>query len=193
VRGAVHDPHRADHPPSEWILRWCARLKPGSEVLDLACGSGRHSRALAALGHRVDAVDIDAGCAAALAGTAGVRFRALDLEHGLWPFEREQYDAVVVANYLYRPTLPLLAEALREGGILVYETFAVGNEQFGRPSNPAFLLAPFELAACFSPVLHVLAFEDGVRERPTPARVQRLCAVKTTPSRLDRLSLPEAR
>jgi hypothetical protein len=99
----------------------------------------------------------------------------------------------VVANYLHRPTLPLLAQALRDGGILVYETFAAGNEQFGRPSNPDFLLAPFELAACFAPVLHVLAFEDGVRQRPTPARVQRLCAVRTQSARLDRLVLPEPR
>jgi SAM-dependent methyltransferase len=174
-------------------MRWCARLAPGSQVLDLACGSGRHSRALAALGHLVDAVDIDASCGDALAGAAGVRFRALDLEGRPWPFESEQFDAIVVANYLYRPTLPLLAGALRDGGLLVYETFAAGNEQFGRPSNPAFLLAPFELAACFSPLLHVLAFEDGVRERPVPARVQRLCAVKTPPARLERLVLPEVR
>jgi len=177
--------------PSEWILRWCARLAPGSEVLDLACGSGRHARALAALGCRVDAVDIDAGFAADLAAIEGVRFRALDLERGPWPFEGQQYDAVVVANYLHRPTLALLAQALRDGGILVYETFAAGNEQFGRPSNPDFLLAPFELAACFAPVLHVLAFEDGVRQRPAAARVQRLCAVRTPSTRLDRLVLPE--
>jgi len=173
-------------------MRWCSRLAPGSEVLDLACGSGRHSRALAALGCRVDAVDMDAGSAAALTGTAGIRFRALDLERGPWPIETERYDAVVVANYLFRPTLPLLAQALRDGGILVYETFAVGNAQFGRPSNPAFLPAPFELAACFAPMLHILAFEDGVRERPTPARVQRLCAIRTQSARLDRLALAES-
>jgi SAM-dependent methyltransferase len=187
----MHDPHQPERQPSTWIMRWCARLAPGSEVLDLACGSGRHARALAALGCRVDAVDIDAGLAAGLAAIEGVRFRALDLEHGPWPFEGQQYDAVVVANYLYRPTLPLLAQALRDGGILVYETFAVGNERFGRPSNPDFLLAPFELAACFAPMLHVLAFEDGVREGPTPARVQRLCAVRTQSTRVDRLVLPD--
>jgi SAM-dependent methyltransferase len=179
--------------PSDWVMRWCALLAPGSDVLDLACGSGRHTRALAALGHRVEAVDIDASYADALAGVAGVRFSALDLEHGPWPFESRRYDAVVVANYLYRPTLPLLADVLRDGGLLVYETFAVGNEHFGRPSNPAFLLAPFELAACFAPLLHVLAYEDGVRDHPTPARVQRLCAVKTDSARLERLRLPEQR
>lgn len=174
-------------------MRWCARLAPGSEVLDLACGSGRHSRALAALGCQVDAVDVDAGLATALAGIAGVTFRAVDLESGPWPFERERYDAIVVANYLYRPRLASLAEALRDGGLLVYETFAMGHEQFGRPNKPEFLLKPFELAACFAPMLHVLAFEDGVRRRTAQARVQRLCAVRTQSTRLDRLVLPELR
>ncbi len=182
--------HPLARPPSSWIMRWCARLAPGAQVLDLACGSGRHSRALAALGCRVDAVDIDPARAADLAGIAGVRFRAIDLESGPWPFEGAQYDAVVVANYLHRPTLPRLAQTLRDGGMLVYETFAAGQERFGRPSNPAFLLAPFELAACFAPSLHVLGFEDGVRPGPPPARVQRLCAVRTDPARLDRLALP---
>jgi SAM-dependent methyltransferase len=174
-------------------MRWCARLAPGSDVLDLACGAGRHARALAGLGHRVEAVDRDAALAAELATCPGVRFRALDLELGAWPFADGRYDAIIVANYLHRPTLPLLASALRDGGLLVYETFAAGNEHFGRPKNPDFLLAPFELAARFAPLLHVLAFEDGVAERPTPARVQRLCAVRSAPQRLDRLVLAEPR
>lgn len=181
----------AGEPASAWVLRWCARLKPGAEVLDLACGSGRHARALAALGCRVDAVDVDPGCAEHLAGMPAVRFRALDLECGPWPFEAQRYDAIVVTHYLHRPRLPLLAQALRDGGLLVYETFAAGQAQFGRPSNPDFLLEPFELAGSFSPMLHVLAFEDGVVERPLRARVQRLCAIRTDPTRLDRLALPE--
>jgi SAM-dependent methyltransferase len=179
--------------PSEWILRWCARLPAQSRVLDVACGSGRHARALAAAGCRVDAVDKDPGHAAGLAGVAGVRFIALDLEDGPWPFEPAQYDAVVVANYLHRPRLGLLAQALRDGGILVYETFAVGNERFGRPTNPDYLLRPFELAAYFSPLLHVLAFEDGVVGQPAPARVQRLCAVRAGPEPVDRLMLAQPR
>lgn len=172
-------------------MRWCARLAPGSEVLDVACGRGRHARALAAAGCRVEAVDRDPACAAALAGVAGVRFRQMDLELGPWPLQGELYDAVVVANYLHRPRLPQLAQALRDGGLLVYETFAAGQERFGRPSNPDFLLRPFELAERFAPLLHVLAYEDGVLGRPA-ARVQRLCAVRTDPARLDRLMLSDA-
>ncbi len=183
--------HAALALPSAWVLRWCARLASGAEVLDLACGSGRHARALAARGCRVDAVDLDPGFGEQLAGVEGVRFQVLDLEHGPWDFEAERYDAIVVTCYLHRPRLPLLAQALREGGLLVYETFAAGQAQFGRPSNPDFLLQPFELAACFAPTLHVLGFEDGVVDRPVRARVQRLCAIRTDPMRLDRLKLPE--
>jgi SAM-dependent methyltransferase len=172
-------------------MRFCARLAPGSRVLDLACGPGRHARALAALGHRVEAVDRDPAHGAGLAAVAGVQFRALDLEQGPWPFADRQYDAIVVANYLHRPRLRLLAQALRDGGMLIYETFAAGNERFGRPSNPDFLLQPFELAASFAPLLHVLAYEDGVIERPLPARVQRLCAVRSESTRPDRLALPQ--
>ena len=175
------------------LKRFRSRISRRRRRGSMACGSGRHSRVLAALGCRVDAVDVDAVRAADLDGIPGVQFRALDLERGPWPFQAQRYDAVVVANYLYRPMLPLLAQALRDGGILVYETFAAGNERFGRPSNPAFLLAPFELAACFAPLLHVLAFEDGVVQRPAPARVQRLCAVRTESTRLERLLLPESR
>ena len=171
-------------------MRFAARLAPGSQVLDLACGAGRHARALAERGCRVDAVDVDAGWAAGLTGVAGVHFRVLDLEAGPWPFEMDRYDGIVVANYLFRPGLNRLAQSLRDGGTLIYETFAAGNEHFGRPSNPDFLLTRFELATCFAPLMHVLAFEDGVVERPKPARIQRLCAVKTDSARLDRLALP---
>ena len=190
---AMHTPspsHPVEKSPSEWIMRFAARLSPRAEVLDLACGSGRHARALAAQGCQVDAVDVDPTCAEYLTGVAGVHFRALDLESGPWPFEPDRYDAIVVANYLYRPRLTQLAQSLRDGGALIYETFAAGNEQFGRPRNPDFLLVPFELAARFSPLMHVLAFEDGVVERPKPARIQRLCAIKTDSARLDRLRLP---
>src|SRR6267378_2885178 len=113
ARSSPTPPHSGSQGPSAWVMRWCERLAPGSEVLDLACGSGRHSRVLAALGCRVDAVDVDAARAADLDGIPGVQFRALDLERGPWPFQAQRYDAVVVANYLYRPMLPLLAQALR--------------------------------------------------------------------------------
>lgn len=106
----------------------------------------------------------------------GVRFLAADIETGLWPYARCKFDAIVVTNYLHRPLLPLLRDALADGGVLLYETFAVGQEKYGRPTNPDFLLQPGELLDAFRPALHVIAYEDSIVHRPVPARVQRLAA-----------------
>lgn len=105
----------------------------------------------------------------------GVEFVQADLEGGPWPFAGRRFAAIVVTNYLHRPLLPLLQESLEEGGVLIYETFMAGNERFGRPSNPAYLLKPGELLSVFA-ALTPLAFEQGCVERPKPAMVQRLCA-----------------
>jgi SAM-dependent methyltransferase len=167
------DPH-ADLAPSAWVCRWAPLIRPGGRVLDLACGSGRHARWLATLGFEVDAVDRD--IAAFGAPVPGVALLAADLESGPWPYPRAAFDAIVVANYLHRPLLPVLAGSLEAGGVLVYETFARGNERFGRPSNPAYLLAPGELLEAVRGRLRVVAYEDVVVEEPRPAAIQRICA-----------------
>lgn len=149
-------------------------------MLDLACGAGRHARWLAQRGHAVLAVDCDAACGAALAGEPGVRFVQADLEAAPWPFEGQFFDGVVVTQYLHRPLLPAIVAALAPGGLIVYETFAQGNERYGRPSNPDFLLAPGELLSTCRD-LHVLAYEDGVLAAPRPARVQRIAARRAAP------------
>ena len=167
--------HGAEEP-SAWVVRWARLVAPGAAVLDLACGGGRHARYFAARGAMVDAVDRDAGAGAALAGVDRVRFLAADLEGGPWPYAGRRFDAVIVTNYLHRPLFGPLLAALAPGGVLIYETFAQGNAQFGKPSNPVFLLAPGELLRhCAS--LHVLAYEDGTTQLPRPARVQRICAL----------------
>lgn len=166
-------------PVSAWVARF-APLAPHGEVLDLACGSGRHARHFAALGHPVLAVDRDAGALAEAAGQ-GVITMAFDLEDPAlaWPFEAGRFAAIVVTNYLHRPLFAHLAASLRDGGLLIYETFALGNEAFGKPSNPAFLLAHGELLAqAKAHGLAPIAYEDGYVERPKPAIVQRLCAAK---------------
>jgi hypothetical protein len=124
---------------------------------------------------QVDAVDRDGQALAALAGTHGVHPREADLEREPWPYPAERFDGIVVANYLHRPLFPTLIASLGAEGVLIYETFAQGNERYGRPSNPEFLLRPGELLAVFRP-LRVLAYEDLWVSEPAPALVQRLCA-----------------
>jgi len=170
--------------PSPWVIRFLPLIEPGGSVLDLACGGGRHSRLLAARGHRVEAVDRDAAALAGLAGIAGVARREADLEGGPWPFHGAAFDGIVVTNYLYRPLLPLLFNALEVNGVLIYETFMVGNERFGKPSNPAFLLRPGELLELVRRRLTVVAFEQGEVTEPRPAVVQRLCATRRLEPRL---------
>jgi len=106
----------------------------------------------------------------------GVTIRVADLEAGPWPYPGSTFAAVVVANYLHRPLLPALVGALAPNGLLIYETFAAGNERFGRPSNPAFLLQPGELLEAVRGRLRVLAYEDLQVAEPKPAMVQRICA-----------------
>jgi SAM-dependent methyltransferase len=163
--------------PSDWVRRWAPLVVAGGRVLDLACGGGRHARFLAGLGLRVLAVDRDPAARDALAGVAGVEVRVADLEGGPWSLEGERFDGIVVTNYLHRPLFPRLVEVLADGGVLIYETFAAGNERYGRPSNPDFLLQPNELLERTRPLVPV-AFEQGRVERPRPAVVQRLCAVR---------------
>ena len=144
-------------------------------MLDVACGSGRHLRWLAAQGFAVTGVDRDGAALASLVGLG--RTITANIETGPWPLGGERFDAVVVTNYLWRPLWPALQASLASGGVLIYETFALGNEAFGKPSNPDFLLRPGELLeACRG--LQVVAFEDGVLDPPL-RRVQRIVAVKT--------------
>lgn len=170
--------HAAIDQPSAWIARF-APLIPAGEALDLACGSGRHARLLAARGLSVIALDRDAQALAAAAGQ-GIATVQHDLEaaDSVWPFSPGRFKGIVVTNYLHRPLFGALAAALAPDGVLIYETFAQGNEVFGKPSNPDFLLAPGELLDLAARGgLRVLAYEDGVVARPKPARVQRLCAL----------------
>ena len=161
--------HATIERPSPWVLRWIELIDRGP-VLDLAAGGGRHSILFAERGLEVIAVDREPLTA------PGVRFVQADLEDGgPWPFAGQRFAAIVVTNYLHRPLLPHLAASLADGGVLIYETFMAGNERFGRPSNPAFLLQPGELLAAFAS-LTPIAFEQGYVETPKAAMIQRLCA-----------------
>jgi SAM-dependent methyltransferase len=172
------------HPslePSPWIARFAHLVPVGARVLDLACGHGRHARLFAGRGARVLAVDRDADALATLAGIPGVQTRVVDLEAGGWPLGDERFDAIVVTNYLHRPLFAPMLAALAPDGALLYETFAAGNEAYGRPSNPAFLLERNELAEVLGKRLTIVAFEQGHSSaQGHDAVVQRVAAVGTS-------------
>ena len=173
---------------SPWVARFAGLARPG-EALDLACGAGRHAHHLAALGHPVLALDRDPLALRDAAGP-GIATMECDLEAGdlAWPFAPDRFAAIVVTNYLHRPLLADLAASLAPDGLLIYETFAVGNAMFGKPSNPAFLLEEGELLAFAARHgLRVLAFEEGVVDAPKPAMVQRLCAAGPAFARAERV------
>lgn len=171
-------PHSADSSPapSPWVWRWTPLLVPGSSVLDVACGQGRHMRWFRQQGHAPTGVDRDAQALAA-ASAWGEAIEA-DIENGPWPLAGRRFGAVVVTNYLWRPLLPTILDSVAEGGVLIYETFAAGNESVGRPARPDFLLQPGELLRlCAGPDWRVVAYEDGFL--PQPERfVQRIAAVR---------------
>ncbi len=177
IMGPMSRPAHEIDSPSSWVCRWAGLIWPGGRVLDVACGHGRHLRYLESLGFAVVGVDRDQAALGALEGVGGVEIHVADIEAGSWPFAAAAFDGVIVTNYLWRPLFPNLVDALRSGGVLIYETFALGNERYGRPSNPAFLLRPNELLHSVEP-LAVVAFEQGLIAAQKPAVIQRMCAVR---------------
>ena len=170
--------HQGLHTPSQWVVEGLKRIKAPSEharsALDLACGSGRHALYLADQGYEVTAVDKNPP--ANLGNVSQVNCVQMDLEADSWPLAGKVFDVVVVTNYLFRPYFEELLACLKPGGALIYETFMLGNEAYGRPRNPDFLLQPGELLArCQG--LSVLAFEQGLQAGDSPAMIQRIVAV----------------
>jgi SAM-dependent methyltransferase len=163
--------------PSTWVQRWTHLVPAGGAVLDVACGFGRHMRWFAQQGHPVTGVDRSQEAIEAVAGLGEALLA--DIENGPWPFPGRLFDGVVVTNYLWRPLLPAIVQSVAPGGVLIYETFAAGNETVGKPSRPDFLLQPGELLrACHE--LRVVAYEDGFLDEPARF-VQRITAVRPAP------------
>ncbi len=161
-----------------WVVKYAPRIEKNGHVLDLACGAGRHSLYLAARGFSVEALDINLAALRLLALPQNISLREADVENGAWPYGAQAFDAIVVTNYLHRPLFVNLIAALKTGGVLIYETFALGNEKFGKPSNPNFLLQPGELLDIVRGQMQVIAYEDDFVDAPKPAMIQRICAIK---------------
>jgi SAM-dependent methyltransferase len=163
---------------SPWVARWAHLVAPVQAILDVACGTGRHTKLFAGKGCVVTALDISIEALQAVAAhSPSARRVQADIENAPWPLGGETFDAVVVTNYLWRPVFPKLLASLKEGGILIYETFAAGNETVGKPSRPDFLLKSKELLQLCEG-LHVVAYEEGFLTAPDRF-VQRIAAVKS--------------
>jgi SAM-dependent methyltransferase len=162
--------------PSSWVAAWAGLIPAGAAVLDVAAGNGRHALFFADRGHRVTALDRDT---TGLARRDDVEIIAADLENGApWPLPGRKFGAVIVTNYLHRPLMPALLDALSAGGVLIYETFMQGNERFGKPSNPNFLLKDGELLELVRGGFSVTAYEAKLISEPRMAMVQRIAAGK---------------
>jgi SAM-dependent methyltransferase len=170
------DEHAASNA-SPWVIRFASLIPLTGPVLDVASGAGRHTRWFLDQGHDVVAVDRDVSGLDDVREHDRLEVVELDLESGEpFPLGQRRFAGVVVTNYLYRPLLDQLVSAVASSGVLIYETFAVQNERFGRPTRPDFLLRPGELLDVVRGRLRVVAFEDLVIDDPRPAAVQRIAA-----------------
>lgn len=164
--------------PSPWVRRFAPLVPAGGRVLDLACGNGRHARLFLERGYPVVAIDRETDTVADLASAPGVEVVTADLEDGGWPLAGRRFAGIVVVNYLYRPLFSHLLDALAEGGVFIYETFARGNERFARPRNPDHLLRSGELIDLVGSRLQIVGYEHGLVETgPLPGVIQRICAI----------------
>jgi len=160
---------------SQWVSKYVSLIEAGGEVLDVACGEGRHTRLLFSRGYKTVAVDKTLSGVKDLKDNAQIHQIQADLELGEWPFTSNCFAGIIVTNYLHRPLFPCLIDSLARGGVLVYETFAAGNEKYGRPHNPDYLLQENELLQAFAPHLDVIAFEQSAESQPSPGVRQRIC------------------
>ncbi len=180
------DSHPPGGQPSAWVQRFAGLIAPGGRVLDVACGSGRHARWLAAQGYAVTGVDRNADALQGLPD--GIEAVQADLENAPWPLPGRPFDGTVVTNYLWRALWPDLLQTLAPGGVLIYETFALGQQRHGKPSRPDFLLQPGELLRVCAG-LRIVAYEEGLEAQPARC-VQRIAAVRPSHGDTDAGSYP---
>lgn len=171
-------PPTADINPSEWVVRFSHLIKPKGKVLDVAAGYGRHTKFFLDRGHPVVSVDIDISSLVGLGSISNHSIVEADLDAYNWPFSESSFDAIIITNYLNRNIFSAIVKSLSNSGIILMETFADGNQEFGRPRNRDFLLAPGELIRVFSPSLQIISYEHGRELVPRKCVRQRICARK---------------
>ena len=163
--------------PSDWVMAFVDRIRPGGRILDVACGHGRHMRMALDRGYHVTGLDRDLSGVADLTDWPQVELVQADLERGEpFPLKGRTFDGVIVTNYLWRPVLADIVACVADDGILIYQTFARGQEKFGRPTNKDFLLTRNELIAAVLPKMTVIAFEHGLIDSDPPRVIQRIVA-----------------
>ena len=171
--------HAGFRTPSAWVTRWADMVPPGTPVLDLACGNGRHGRFFLERGHPTLFLDKDLSAVSDLPKGNGISLMEVDLEDGSpFPLTGRQFGGIIVTCYLHRPILPAIIDAVAPGGTLIYETFAKGNEAYGHPAREAYLLEEGELLRAVDGVLSVRAYEHGYDALPKPGIRQRICAYR---------------
>ena len=170
----IHISNHHKSQESDWVKRFAHHVPHDSNVLDVACGSGRQGRFFLNKGHQVTFVDKDVTEVGDLVEHPNARMIAGDLEAGPWPLGKKQFQCMVVTNYLWRPNFKRLL--LHLDGLLIYETFAEGNEQYGRPQNKDFLLQKGELFERIRGHCQVIAYEQRTLHYPSQAIVQRIAA-----------------
>ena len=159
-----------------WIEQNMALVPAAGLLLDLACGRGRHTEFALQQGISVLAVDRDISSISAQ--SPRLETLSYDLEAGSWPFPANFFDGILVCNYLHRPLMPYLRSSLRAGGVLIYTTFMEGNEAYGKPSNPDYLLRENELRETFGLGFTELRFAQGPVNNPATAVRQSICVRK---------------
>lgn len=164
--------------PSPFIMEWFPKIPFDGHVLDIACGKGRHTRAALDAGMKVTAIDKDTSGLRDLLTNPNLEIITSDLETKRWPLDARTFDAVIVTNYLWRPLFPYIVNAISSGGHVLYETFAIGNEKFGKPGNLGFLLQPGELINAFQDSCQTLEFWEGLEVDPKSAYRQRYAGQK---------------
>ena len=171
-------------PISKWVSYCTNLINKKSKILDLACGSGRHTKYLIDKGHFVTGIDINPKIKLKSSNHKN-KIIKYDLEKDVWPFETSSFDCILVTNYLYRPLFPFFIKSVKQNGFIIYETFSLGNERFGKPSNPDYLLDNNELFDLLKDEMRIISYQDGIVSNNVQKCVQRVFAIKS----FDRINL----